>query len=243
MEIKQDVTVYENTNLYNFDNNILLREYPKRIVELVGGAENAKQMSLLELGVGHGYSTNTFAEYFVDHTVIDADKELIEKFKKTYPGLDIYFENTYFESFQTELKYDIIVMGFILEHVDDPIAVMKKYISCLKENGRMFLAVPNAESLHRRFAHLAGLLPDMRALSETDIRFGHQRYYTADSLKEDIRSAGLELIRMEGIWMKPFTTSQIVSLQLDSVIIEGMCKAAYDYPELSCGLLAEVSDR
>lgn len=243
MEIKQDISVYDNTNVYDFDNNILLREYPKRIIELAGGQEKVQHLTLLELGVGHGYSTNTFAKYFRNHTVIDADKKLIEKFEQTYQGLDVMFENTYFESFQTDVKYDIIVMGFILEHVNDPVEIMKRYISYLKEDGTMFLAVPNAESLHRRFANLAGLLPDMGALSDTDIRFGHQRYYTVDSLKEDIERAELKLIRMEGIWLKPFTTSQIVSLKLDPKIIKGMCRVAYDYPELSCGLLAEVSDQ
>ena len=46
---------------------------------------------------------------------------------------------------------------------------------------------------------------------------------------------------MEGIYLKPFTTNQILSLDLDRSIIESLCALGVDYPELSCGLLAEIS--
>ena len=50
------VKAYEGNSLYDFDNAILLNWYPKRIIGLASGAE-----SLLELGLGHGYSTPLFS--------------------------------------------------------------------------------------------------------------------------------------------------------------------------------------
>ena len=105
----------------------------------------------------------------------------------------------------------------------------------------MFVTVPNAEVLNRRLGHLAGLLPDMQQLSEHDLLLGHKRYYTVETLRKDIETAGYQITRMEGIYLKPLTTSQMVSLNLDEAIIDALCFAAIDYPELSCGIMAELT--
>ena len=75
-------------------------------------------------------------------------------------------------------------------------------------HGKIFIAVPNAEVLNRRLGHLAGVLPDLQVLSENDIMLGHKRYYTVTSLIEEIKRAGYEIKRMEGIYLKPFTTNK-----------------------------------
>ena len=105
----------------------------------------------------------------------------------------------------------------------------------------MFVTVPNAEVLNRRLGHLAGLLPDMQELSEHDLLLGHKRYYTVASLRNDVLQAGYIIQRLEGIYLKPLTTSQMISLNLDDKIIQALCLAAINYPELSCGILAELA--
>ena len=105
----------------------------------------------------------------------------------------------------------------------------------------MFLAVPNAEVMNRRLGHLAGMLDDIYALSENDHLLGHKRYYTVASLSNEVAQAGYRIDRLEGIYMKPFTTQQVVSLQLDRRIITALCELGVNYPELSCGILAQIS--
>jgi hypothetical protein len=89
---------------------------------------------------------------------------------------------------------------------------------------------------------LAGLLPDLHALSENDILLGHKRYYTVDSLKAELRDAGYQVARVEGIYLKPVTTRQLISLNLGANIIGALCKLGIDYPELSCGIMAQAKD-
>jgi hypothetical protein len=55
------------------------------------------------------------------------------------------------------------------------------------------------ESMNRRLGHLAGLLPDLNALSER-LLLGHKRYYTVDSLQAELRDAGYQVERVEGIY-------------------------------------------
>lgn len=230
------VIAYQGDNLYDFDNEILLTWYPQRVLQLAGSTG-----SLLELGLGHGFTTNIFSKHFAQHVVLEGSPAVIRNFQEKHPECRAQIVQTYFEEFSTDQKFDVIVMGFILEHVDDPLLVLRRYRTLLAPGGKMFLAVPNAEVMNRKLGHLAGMLDDMSTLSANDHLLGHKRYYTVDSLANDVEQAGYRIHRLEGIYLKPFTTKQIVSLQLDRRIITALCDLGVSYPEMSCGILAEIS--
>jgi 2-polyprenyl-3-methyl-5-hydroxy-6-metoxy-1,4-benzoquinol methylase len=235
--LDKHIKAYEGQNLYDFDNNILLNWYPNRIIKFSSDAK-----SILELGLGHGFTTKIFSEYFSHHVVLDGSKAVIKNFKKRNPDCPALIIETYFEKFESDEKFDVIVLGFILEHVDNPLAIITRYRNFLSPAGTMFIAVPNAQVLNRRLGHLIGMLPDIHSLSENDILLGHKRYYTVNSLTEDVKSAGLEIERMEGIYLKPFTSSQLISLNFDKEIFNALCEVGIDYPELSCGILAQLKE-
>jgi 2-polyprenyl-3-methyl-5-hydroxy-6-metoxy-1,4-benzoquinol methylase len=229
------IEAYGENFTYAFDNNIILNWYPLRIMEL-----SSKDSNLLELGIGHGFSTNRFSQHFSSHVVIDGSASVISQFREHYPNSSATIVESYFENFDTESRFDLIVMGFILEHVDNPQAVLTRFKKFLNPGGRCFVLVPNGESLHRRFGHAAGLLDDMMALGQGDVELGHKRLYSSESLASELNAAGYKVVRKEGLFMKPFTTPQLKSLQLDESIIRAMCTVAIDYPELSCALLFEA---
>lgn len=233
--LDQHVRAYEGELKYDFDNEILLNWYPKRILQHTQGF-----VSLLELGLGHGYTTTIFSQQAGKHVVLDGSSAIIKNFQSKYPDCKVEIVETYFEDFQSDEKFDLIVMGFILEHVDDPIQILRHYRQFLAPKGRLFLAVPNAEVLNRRLGHAAGLLKDMQELSENDHILGHQRYYTVQSLANDIQAAGYSVAMMEGIYLKPLTTSQMISLNFDRNLIDAFCEVGIPYPELCCGILAEI---
>ena len=232
------LAAYQGNRLYDFDNEILLQWYPRRILQYAGGAK-----SMLELGLGHGFSSNIFVSQIDRHVVLEGSPAVIEKFHEKFPSCRAQIIETYFEEFSTDERFDVIVMGFVLEHVDDPLLLLRRYQSFLSSDGKIFLAVPNAEVLNRRLGHLAGMLDDMTALSDNDRLLGHKRYYTVQSLTNEVEQAGCRINRLEGIYMKPFTTKQMVSLNLDQEVIGALCEVGVNYPELSCGILAEISIR
>jgi len=194
----------------------------------------------LELGLGHGYSTNIFAEYYKNHTVLDGSAVIINDFATKYPDCEAQIIETYFEDFEIDKKFDLIVMGFVLEHVDNPVQILKQYRSFLNEGGALYAAVPNAEAMNRRLGVYTGMIENIQELSENDHLLGHQRYYTKKSLIADFVKSGYKIESIEGIYLKPLASSQMQSLKLSKEIINALCQLGINYPELSCGLMLKA---
>lgn len=238
--LQQDINAYNKDSVFEWDNSVMLNYYPKRIIELLG--EESRKKSCLELGIGHGYTARIFSRFFHKYTVIEGSREVIHKFQEENRDLNIDIVNSFFEDWSANSnKYDVIVLGFVLEHVDNPIEILKKYKEYLRTNGSIFIAVPNAEALNRRVGLAAGYLNDIEELSQNDIMLGHKRYYRLESLRCDICKAGLHILREEGIFMKVMATRQIVALNISDNMVQGYLEIAKEYPELSCALLVEAS--
>jgi len=216
---------------YVLDNALMLEWYPNRVLEMARGT------SLLELGLGHGYSTELFAKHFPRYKVIEGSPEMIERFRRRFKPEQMDIEQAYFENFDTDERFDNIGMGFILEHVDDPGVILHRYRQFLKPSGSLFIAVPNSESLHRRIGQQAGLLDDLEQLSYADRAFGHQRYFCLRTLTKLVEEHGYSVVKTEGIFLKPITTQQITDLKLTPEILRGMLKVGVDYPELCNAIL------
>ena len=240
-ELDKFLTAYSTDKLYNFDQKIQLSWYAKRVIN-----KFACNFSVLDLGLGHGITANLFSQHFVDYTILEGSQEVIRKYKLEFPNSSAKIINTYFENYETSKRYDLIIMGFILEHVNTPVQIINRYKNFLKNDksfdkkgSRMILAVPNAEAMNRRLGMYAGILDDITKLSDYDRELGHLRYYTTDSFRKDIEACDLKIVNMEGIYLKPFTTKQILSLNFDQKIIDALCLLGLKYPELSLGMMAE----
>lgn len=227
---------YENTHKISLENNLILNWYPKRIVKKINNKD-----SLLELGIGHGYTSLLFNKEFKYHTIIEGSKEIINTFEEKHKSFKAKIVNEWFEKFETTDKYDVIVMGFILEHVDNPQLILKKYKKYLKTSGQIFIAVPNAKSLNRRYGLELGLIDNIYDLNENDLALGHKRQYCLDSLTNEINKAGLRIKNVEGIYLKPLPIDHLKTLDNFEENLQAMLKVGIDFPELSVGMLLEVS--
>ena len=106
------------------ENNLVLHWYPRRILSRFNIAD-----SLLELGLGHGFTAELFAKACNRHVIVDGASAVIDQFKKKHPDYTGELVLDYFESYTPEKPFDVIVMGFVLEHVDDPDLILKRYSS------------------------------------------------------------------------------------------------------------------
>jgi 2-polyprenyl-3-methyl-5-hydroxy-6-metoxy-1,4-benzoquinol methylase len=76
-------------------------------------------------------------------------------------------------NFEPNKKWDIIIMGDVIEHVGDPVACIEKVRNLLNENGVLWLSTPNFDG---SFSRLAGHNDPMRREG------GHKNYFSRDSL-------------------------------------------------------------
>jgi len=228
-----------------FDENHWFSEhYAQKICDTI---RSKSLKSVLSLGIGHKVVNEIISDEFnhglESHTILEGSIDIIDSFAKelTHHKDKIELVHTYFEEYETERQFDVIEMGFVLEHVDDPAFMLKKYSKFLKKGGVIFIAVPNAKSLHRMIGFEAGLIDDIYKLSEYDIKLGHKRYFDVDIISRMVIDSGFKIIKSSGLLLKPITTSQIAQLNWQSNIINALLKIGDNYPEISNSILIEAT--
>ena len=162
-------------------------------------------------------------------TLVEGSESFCNALKQIYPYADIH--HSLFEKFQPDKKFDNIILGHVLEHVDNPVVILKYVKEWLSRNGRIMAAVPNSLSLHRQAAVIMGLLSFEEDLSELDHHHGHQRVYNPLSFRSDFLQAGLKIDCFGGYWIKPVSNKQISETWNEAMLNEFM-KLGERYPDI-----------
>jgi len=170
----------------------------------------------LEIGCADGYLAKKLARFTTHITGIDGSKKLINKAKKRKIK-NATFIHCLFEEYIPEIKFDYIILCDILEHVIDPIKLLKMSKTWLKNNGKILIISPNAYSVHRRIGLLSGMIKDVHELNSTDLRVGHRRVYDYKLLKKSVKKAGLKVVKEDGFFLKPLSDSQLDKLSDDVI--------------------------
>lgn len=188
---------------FHIDYNAVLGHY-----KVVSCLEYACGTSLLDLACGDGMMTAMFAERFNRVVGVDASSKHLAEARKRIPSAKFY--DSLIEDFQTDEKFDTVLLLDILEHVVDPVTVLHKAASFLSEEGVLIAHVPNANAINRRLAVLMGTLKSCHELSPFDLEIaGHRRSYELHSLVADFEKAGLKVGETGGIFYKMMSTAQI----------------------------------
>lgn len=217
------------------ENNLILNWYPKQIIDRFVHAK-----SLLELGIGHGFTAELFSTACEKQIIVDGSSVVIDQFRENHPEFKGEIVESYFESYEPATRFDVIVMGFVLEHVDDPDLILSRYRKMLNPNGRVYVAVPNAKSLNRRIGLEMGLINDIYDLNANDIALGHQRQYCRQTLSIAVTKAGYRITHEEGIYLKPLPLGILKTLPDFEANALAMFKVGIEFPDLCVALLMEL---
>lgn len=183
--------------------------------------------SALEMGSADGRMTELLIERFADVSVVEGVAEYVDEVRKRFPQVTAFV--SLFEEFAPGRSYDNVFAAHILEHVEDPAGILRRAISWLDSSGRIFVAVPNALSLHRLVGVKMGLLTSATDLNDGDRRIGHRRVYTPEALAADVRAAGLRIVAEGGVLLKPLSNGQIEA-QWSPELIEGYYELGKEFP-------------
>jgi len=170
------------------------KKFPNAIIDaerifanLKNFSECKKMKTLLDVGCGYGFFSREASLKGFDVTAIelDSNSRMIAEniIKKDVINID-------FESISNNLRYEVILMSQVLEHVTSPVKWIAKCNKLQKIDDFLIIAVPNFESIF------------VRILKEKDpmcIPPEHLNYFTFNALKILLNENGYSIIYHENI--------------------------------------------
>jgi len=197
--------------------------------------------SVLELGSSKGDFTKHLLPHFDDITCVEASNEAIEIANEVI-GDKVKYINGLFEDISLTNKYDNIILTHVLEHITDPVTVLKKINDeWLSDTGVFFLVCPNANAPSRQIAVKMGLITHNSAVTPAEKEHGHQITYTLDTLERDAQLAGLNVVHRSGIFFKALANYQWDQLLNTDIIskeyLNGCYKLGQQYPDLCSSIM------
>lgn len=185
------------------------------ILELVGEGR-----TVLDVGCATGYLAEALSAQGCTVSGIEVDPEAAEQARPKLADLVVGdLESVRLEDAFPGRKFDAIVLGDVLEHLSDPVGVLRSASVLLAEGGRIVLSIPNVAHGSVRLALLQGRwrYTGTGLLDET-----HVRFYTADSVAQLVHDGGL---RIEEMWA---TTADPLAVEVD-VADEGLPTTVVDW--------------
>jgi 2-polyprenyl-3-methyl-5-hydroxy-6-metoxy-1,4-benzoquinol methylase len=212
--------------------------------------------NILDVGCGNGVITRQLGKEGYKVLGIDISKKAIEKANALNMYSNVQFENISAENLvATEEKYDAIVCSEVLEHLTDPITLLKVLNDSLKENGKLIITVPNGSgpretfvtrpiiAIQKRNPLLAVMISKMKKsmnYSGTTVQsdadeLTHVQFFTKRSLEKLAGNSGFQITKfmnshfVDDIFPVSLFTRRMKFLQkLDSAIADRL-------PSRMCG--------
>lgn len=202
--------------------------------------------SLLELGCFQGALTRRLLDHFDDVTCVEASSEALGE-ARAVVGARANLVHARFEDVTLPRRYDNIVLTHVLEHLDDPVGLLRRINDeWLAPGGRLFLVCPNANAPSRQIAVKMGLITHNAAVTPAEAEHGHRITYSLDTLERDAVAAGLAVRHRSGIFFKALANFQWDRLLQTDIIspayLDGCYALGQHYPDLcsSIFLLCEA---
>ncbi len=103
-------------------------------------------------------------------------------------------------------EYDAVVCADVLEHVVDPVAVLRRLKAAAKEDATFIISLPNVAHVAIRLMLLGGQFPQMdRGILDRT----HLHFYTRDTAEDMLHQAGLRIekvsttgVPLEEVWRR-----------------------------------------
>jgi 2-polyprenyl-3-methyl-5-hydroxy-6-metoxy-1,4-benzoquinol methylase len=149
----------------------------------------------LEVGGGHGLFTSEAlrtldARATVD--MVDISASSIEMARRFVASDRVRFTTADVFEYHVAVPYDFITMGEVMEHVENPVSLLRKLGELLSDNGRLFVTVPaNAPAIDHIYL-----------------------FRSADEVREHIARAGFEVDREFTMYAEDVTAARAEKLKV-----------------------------
>jgi 2-polyprenyl-3-methyl-5-hydroxy-6-metoxy-1,4-benzoquinol methylase len=193
--------VEETRHKYEYQVDVEADTAPARVVRMVG--ENKR---VLEIGAGPGSITKVLhGESCCRVTALEIDSEAIKKLR---PFCERVFQADLNNPAWSDLvnqtdRFDVVVAADVLEHVYEPLAVLKAMKGFLNESGYIVISLPHVGhcALHACLLEEDFEYRDWGLLDRTHIRF-----FGIKNIQKLFEDAGLKIVHAEFVVRNPDQT-------------------------------------
>jgi SAM-dependent methyltransferase len=121
--------------------------YRRHLVVYEWIAERVAGKRVLDMACGEGYGSAVLARAASQVTGVDANPDAHEHARLRYQEPNLTFERGLVETHGEPGAYDAIVFLQTIEHVQDPVAVLRHFLTRLAAGGTAYISTPNLLTL------------------------------------------------------------------------------------------------
>jgi SAM-dependent methyltransferase len=115
------------------------------VYEWIGARVIGKRV--LDMACGEGYGSAVLARGAESVLGVDANADAFEHARLRYTAQNLHFERGMVENHGEPGSYDAVVFLQTIEHVHDPVAVLRHFSSLLADGGVAYVSTPNLLTL------------------------------------------------------------------------------------------------
>ena len=183
VNFQEDINDFEEVYLQYFDTNETDDKNFKLMLEWISQEIDLKGKKVLDIGCGGGKFVNYLLSKNVDSCGLEPSKPLFEKYLKSSNK----FYNAAIEDFSktSEVKYDVVTVLDVLEHVEYPSAFMDHITKLQAPNGYLIIEIPL----------LGSFLSSVSGKNWHFFNKYHLSYFTKSRLTKLLNEKGYEFVR------------------------------------------------
>ena len=211
--------------MYFFSNKVFIDSEEKILLNKFNKLFTDKNIEILDIGCGSGEIMEELNNYGSKTYGIDFSKEAIQicekkKLNAKQGDLDtgIEFDDN---------KFDLVWAGDVLEHVFDPMYLLREIRRVLKKNGYLFFSIPNDLHVSKRFLTLLGESYQHSAYKRSEA-YKHHTFFSYNLLKFFFDKSDLSIIDLNRIIRIPLINKKFIiksgSLDLFAMSYFGVAK-------------------
>ena len=146
------------------------------------------EISILDIGCGSGKISKELIKKGYQVTGLDFSEKAVEKARAQ--GVQARRANLDEGIPESNESYDIIWAGDIVEHVFDPIGLLKESARVLKRGGIMLITIPNDVGIVSRLKILFGI-SHQEQMYQTSGFYKHHTFFTPRLIRFMLKKSGL----------------------------------------------------
>lgn len=203
-------------------------------------ASGRPALEVLEVGCSAGYFGESLKK--LGHRVVGVEPDTASAEKAADVLDEVYcgFVENFFDA-NAGRSFDVISFGDVLEHLVDPLAVLRDAKKFLKPDGRLIVSVPNVAHASVRAMLLGGkwTYSDLGILDRT-----HLRFFTKVDLIALLADAGFEIEFIKPVQLGVDEAAQMCGLSLSPELVRQVEKidddALYDFQYVASAKFGEI---